>query len=303
MRPVVCSSKHRVLALLTGIALIPACSLGAQAAKPRPGKPKYECKQNIHAPSDPGACSGFPEAPLADGSSDAKAVKWLMKTAKDNKKWGRAVSQWRKGAPGKAPTYLTVQAIRGLDSIDVENVTSHGLVLAKIVPEPGGSGDSRYGLGADDVVGMQGEFFFVVTGYTGGNVMAPSYKIGTWAIYGLTTGSKPTLKVMSSGALHQCSGTHLDQSTITTRFNGCDDAHFAMAAESKPGIKALLGGRRLTEAVLSREYPVGTSGNLNANDVLRLMQGEWDGPAWILCGTGCCTFEGGLRTTGRAPTK
>ncbi len=252
-------------------------------------------------------CVGYPKKKIVDGSVDLSLINWLRALAKDKKKWGPSAASRRKPAQGVEAGFLEVRAIDNPRGIALQDLKKHsrGLVMAVIFGDRFGVADARYGLGESVTANMEEAFFLVVDEFKV-TTQVPgkdSYQIGSWTLYGITKdASAPRLKAVRKGELHFCVDSLTSvESDITARLNGCQAAHRLLALER--AMKPALKGKSLVDAAFAGANRVQLPASVSASEFVALVANSFDGPAWMQCGTGCCTFEGGLDVKRATPAK
>ncbi len=210
-------------------------------------------------------CNGYPptDIPYA-GSSDPELVEWL----RNGVGWDPAVSRARRPAQGGGTTpEWAVQSVANAHRFKFAAHNDAGaFVIARIVADPEGAKDTRYGIG-DLPATMDDTFYVVVRGYDDSNVSEPpngdvegaSRKISRWSIYGIdNSGPVPqAVRVGNEGDIRWCGHPHPTnkEKMPVAKFQYC----------------------KLTARMSAQSDTVAA----------RLS----DPPLWFTCGLGCCTAD------------
>ncbi len=221
----------------------------------------------------------------------------------------------------------TIQSMPNPQKIKLSGMSAYGLVVARIIADPTGAVDSRYGIGG--LVSLtpndfSSTFYMVVKDYKPQEEITAdsSRPVATWSMYHVRgpKGARRLVKVGNSGSFRWCRHTHMkEREASAAQFITCTisaeldllraDASFMSfastandALQSRPDGKAatIPLDRLLTfvKSVPAEKIPEAFRPRIL---VLRRKLESGENPAWVTCGVGCCTADEALTIRVGAP--
>ena len=225
------------------------------------------------------------------------------------------------GVPQSGPTFQ-IQSISKADKISLRKMAKGGYVLAKIIANPLGPEDDRYGIGSENTTsaGVSSPEFFIIakdfdvsddTPYEMGR------KVATWEIWGIAgkaADRKLVLVGRRTGHVRYCGPAHpTSYKERTAKFLKCTTVDRLYGLRSDVSLTARLLGipekdmasigpedrrvslDRIIEAIRTVAGGSG-SPSIFGPELLRIraLRDEINdpaNPAWMACGLGCCTAD------------
>lgn len=267
-------------------------------------------------------CVGWIGAELSKDSTTANDEALIAKLSEE--RWEAPAAPTRRTPRDKSlstpqwPMH-TIQSMPNPKKIQLSSMSKHGLVVARIIADPTGPVDARYGIGGMVSAGVEqlsSTFYLVVKNYNPADEKegSSSRRVADWSIYHVQGEAKKRRlkRVGSQGSFYWCRHAHeTAQTQRAAQFMTCEgytelenmqkEGFFAKALASSPASLA-------TDADKVRQLPIDqlirfvrsmpAAGADSARIVRaqRLLDSE-KSPAWVTCGVGCCTADESPTTT------
>lgn len=163
---------------------------------------------------------------------------------------------------GKCTTKVKISANPDAIKVDSANMGKYGVLISTAINLGTNNTESMYGFKTGPY-----EYYFVA--YDTGTGMG--YKIAQ-----ISRDANHAKQMLAPGAFHNCSPTHVADSTASADFKTCAAAH-AMRLDKRVSYASILDFSALLRALSPRR-------DTNVDP---------DPPAWVSCAYGCCTFGEG----------
>jgi len=217
----------------------------------------------------------------------------------------------------------TIQSTLGSSRAAFRRLKEGSLVIGRMDTDPNGDDDPLYGMGRTETTGYARSFFLVLESIQIPKREAllallgksPSVSLGTYGVYGIdATGA---VKRIKQGKLKWCAHSHTRSGNAdSASFVGCEYALKLQRLDLKvrrnrrlaeyPSLQKALNDRSihdlLRDAVVAganvseqqKQMVAEVDALLSAGEakeLKKMLRESPSAPAWITCGTGCCTLE------------
>ncbi len=269
-------------------------------------------------------CAGELRKPLTDATFNKESlVKGLLDIRWEQPSY--PTRRPRADQAGDISTWpiFTIQSVPLAQNVKLVGNNVHGYVLARIIADPSGAEDDRYGISkaTAQAAGVKDGIFFVVVNrvdVSDTQIEKSSRKLARWEVWGVSgvVGARKLVRVgTKDGYFRYCGPAHPNSyENRTARFLSCETVESLYALRLKKSLAAnLLGISPAQFTAISPEDPRVSLDRLiaavrsTANnavrlraflpneqiEIKRLAQAIDDpaNPAWMACGVGCCTAE------------
>jgi hypothetical protein len=276
-----------------------------------------------------GRCEGVLRAfPDQDTVTDPSIIQEVLERSWEGRVGPVAsLSSSRNGAKPR----VWVESIDEAAEVALAKLGTRRYIAARMIADPEGPSDKRYGLGASDGRSTHrrtGVYYLVVHGYSvdddteyGNDTVGKSRRIARWDVYaaeapnGQGKAANRLVRIRNSGSLQYCAHRHeLDGSTPSANFWHCAvpekviDLARALSRDTgaRLTIAQALGESSVkttdqpsmawvisgVRAIVDQQRVNAISDNLRTQ-VLELYRllRDTDNPVWFRCGVGCCIAD------------
>ena len=269
-------------------------------------------------------CAGFLTKSLSDPTYNKEALVESLQ----NIQWEQPAYPSRRPRADNPEDTLngpvfTIQSIPKAHSVALAKMPKGGYILARIIADPNGPEDSRYGIGQQSTAeaGVKEPIFFiVVTAFdtTDSTPKEGGRKAAKWEVWGIS-GSPRSRKLVrvgtKSGNLRYCGPAHpTSYDDRTAKFLKCTTIESIYALRTDKALSAQLLGigdkemsaigsedprislDRYIAAVRSIANNSAKAQSFSVGQLRRIQQLNFEinnpkNPAWMACGLGCCTAD------------
>jgi hypothetical protein len=274
---------------------VTACALDASAAK---------------------HCQGFAGYDLADPRNSVQSIQFLagLNFKYEQTDWiSRSVP-----AGSNLHSAFKIARIGDIQAVEMRNLGSAGVVVARILVQAGSSPDNRYGL--EHLSGYERNYYIVVSDYsdTINGDRQNSIPFATWKILRVRSSTATTagaIEVAKRGVYRYCRMKHTGfDSEFPADFLSCKNAGTRSRINAEVA-QFLTGQRASVDSLWHSQGALKNAGGDVRNEFRSFIESrtdmtfsasyvernavaiaqsrleQLDDPAWMRCGAGCCTAE------------